>query len=268
MTAPKQLTIILPSYNDARIVEAIQSVRRFDDIATVKLLVVDGGSKSEIQDLIRPLMRPGDVFVCERDRGIFDALNKGLERCDTAYIGWLGSDDRFSGQVTAADVVSALAHHDLFVAGTAHFRGDRVRRVTHALPSRFGLVPFGMNNPHFSTFGRAALLRSDRFDLAVMAADIDYFIRIFATKPRVATTSSIATLMAEGGFSTQSYRVILRINRQLFAVYAKRLSAVFAPFALLVKLGSKSLSVVYYKLFKLDCAALERPAAAASATPP
>ena len=258
MTEIKRLSVILPSYNDARIADAIRSVRRFDDIGTVRLVVIDGGSKKEVKDMITTLLAPGDVFISEPDDGIFDALNKGLGFCRTEFIGWLGSDDLFTGKVLAGDVVCALENHDLFVAGTAVFQGHQIRRVTHALPSCFGLAKFGLHNPHFSTFGRAEILKSDRFELGIRgAADIAYFLRIFAKKPKVMTTGTIATLMGEGGFSTKSYCRIFRINLHLLSVYFRHTNVLIVPFVLLIKLGYKSLSLLYYKVFKLERAALE-----------
>lgn len=256
MTAAKRLGIILPSYNDIRITEAIASIRRFDDVGSVKLFVIDGGSTPEVCAAIRPLMRPDDVFISERDKGIFDALNKGLDVCDTEYIGWLGSDDIYTGQVPASMVICALTDHDVFVANTAMFSDRRVRRLTHSRPSSMGLVRFGLHNPHYSSFGRASLFRSQRFDLGLLAADIAYFIEIFSTHPRVLSSPRVATLQAEGGFSNRSYKRILRINAQLFSVYARRTNALVALLSLLVKLGYKVWSSMYYKVFTQECEAL------------
>jgi glycosyltransferase involved in cell wall biosynthesis len=257
MTQSKRLSIILLSYNDPRIADAINSVRRFDDVATVRLVLVDGGSKQEIRDLIQPLLSSDDVFVCERDKGIFDALNKGLERCTTEFIGWLGSDDAFTCQVRASDVVRSLQSYDLLVAGTALVRGNEVRRVSHALPSRLGLVKYGLNNPHFSTFGRARLLKSERFEVGMLGADIAYFLRIFDQKPTVETRSAIATLMNEGGFSTKSYVSALRVNLGLMSVYRKSTNFAVAPIAIIIKLTYKACSTLYYKIFRLDRSSLE-----------
>ena len=110
--------------------------------------------------------------------------------------------------------------------------------MTHALPSRFGLAKFGLHNPHFSTFGRAEILKSDRFELGIRGADIAYFIRIFAKMRKVMTTGAIATLMGEGGFSTNSYCNILRGNLQLLSVYLRHTNVLIVPFVLLIKLGS------------------------------
>lgn len=245
MIGNKRLSIILPSYNDPRIERAIQSIQHFDDLDTVKIVVVDGGSKSEIKELIKRGISKEDVLISEPDQGIFDALNKGLDLCDTEYIGWLGSDDMFTGKVLASQVISALENCDLFIANLSFFRNGYVTRTIHALPSRLGLTKFGLHNPHFATFGSAALLKSERFRLNLRGSDIDYFLKIFSRRPRVSSVSDIATLQEEGGFSNRSYIGILRTNLELIPLYG-----FLGPIAIIIKLGYKLLSKAYYRVFQ------------------
>jgi glycosyltransferase involved in cell wall biosynthesis len=256
MTADKSLCIILPSYNDARIERAIRSVRCFDDAGIVKIVLIDGGSKPETLQLIRRCLAPGDVLVSEPDKGIFDALNKGLDRSDTPYIGWLGSDDVFTGNLRAGEVVRRLQQHDMVVANAGHFRGEYITRVTHGMPSRLGMVRYGLNNPHFATFGSAALLKSERFQLGLRGADIEYFIRIFARKPRVDVVNVVATLAEEGGYSTGSYRLMMGSHLALIRVYADATNWVIAVLSYVLKFGYRLSSLAYYRLFRTrarDC---------------
>ena len=118
--------------------------------------------------------------------------------------------------------------------------------MIHALPSKLGLVKFGLHNPHFSTFGSAALLKSERFRLNLRGSDIDYFLRIFSRRPRVSSVSDIATLQEEGGFSNRSYIGILRTNLELIPLYG-----FLGPIAVVVKLGYKLFSSAYYRIFQV-----------------
>jgi glycosyltransferase len=261
MTNPRRLSIILPSYNDARIERAIRSIRAFDDAAIVKVVVVDGGSRPEILELIRKGLSPCDVLVSEPDRGIFDALNKGLDLCDTELVGWLGSDDLFTGNVLASRVAMHLEDADLLVARGALFRGEYITRVTPSAPSRLGLVKYGFNNHHFATFGTARLLKSERFSLALRGSDIEYFLKIFARKPRVVALPEIVTLGEEGGFSTRSRRNLLDTHLPLVPVYAGHTSLVSAWVATVAKLGYKLCQRVYFTVVRRrarDCSPLAR----------
>lgn len=245
----RRLAIILPSFNDARIAEAIDSVRRFDDLNTVRLIVIDGGSSRDVVKIIKRYLRPGDYFVSEHDHGIFDALNKGLEACDSEFIGWLGADDVFTGQLMASDVVHILERNDLFVAATAIVRGGRITRLTHSLPSKYRLARFGLHNPHYSTFGRAQLLKSESFRVGNIAADIEYFLRIFDHGPRVSVTPIVCTLQASGGFSNASHIKTLKVNEAVFMSYASHTNVVLASLAVILKLCYKVCSTVYFKVF-------------------
>ena len=251
MQSKRALSIILLSFNDLRVLRAIQSIRGFDDLDTVKIIVIDGGSKPDVVSAIRQQLTGDDILVSERDNGIFDALNKGLSLCKTEYLGWLGSDDVFSGEVLSSQVVSALESADLFVANLHYFHEGYVTRVTHSLPARKGLVRFGLNNPHFSTFGRSQLLTSEQFDLSLRGADIEYFLKIFDQHPRVTTTSNVATLQEEGGFSNKSGTGILRTNLELLPLYARYTNWVLAPILVMAKLIFKLSSKVYYRLNRI-----------------
>jgi glycosyltransferase len=246
----RRLSIILPSYNDSRIRRAIASIRRFDDIETVRIVVVDGGSSLEVKQIIRDGLSSEDIFISESDKGIFDAFNKGLDACDTEFIGWLGSDDLFTGKVLANQVVAALGKYDLFVANVAFFRDGVVTRITYSLPSRLGLVRYGFNNPHFATFGTARLLKSERFRLGTRAADIEYFVKIFDRHPRVASLNVVATLQEEGGFSNRSKADILRSNFELIPVFSRHTNWLVGPMAVALKLASKTISSVHCRLVR------------------
>ncbi len=91
-----RLSIIIPSFQDARILNTIRSVQRFDDLGCVEIIVVDGGSDGALLARCKALLTDKDTLISEPDKGIFDAFNKGLRVVAGDCIGWLGSDDIFS----------------------------------------------------------------------------------------------------------------------------------------------------------------------------
>jgi glycosyltransferase involved in cell wall biosynthesis len=245
MTSDKQISIILPNYNDKRIVNAISSVIQFDDVGEVKILVIDGGSDIEVQNLTRAALRGCDVFCSEPDKGIFDALNKGLAMLDTPYAGWLGSDDLFTGRIKASQVIRELESHDLFIADVSFFNAGYVTRKTHAYPCSIGLMKLGLHNPHYATFGRSELLAGERFRLDLHGSDIEYFLRIFNHKPRISTRGEVATYQAEGGYSNRNLLHVLKTNLELVSSFG-----LLGPIAIAVKLSYKALSKLYYTIHK------------------
>lgn len=243
-----ELSIIVPSLNDARIGHAIASIRRFDDVEAARLIVVDGGSSPEVLNLIRAQLRSRDTLISERDDGVFDALNKGLDAVQTRYVGWLGGDDLFTGEVRSSDVLEALTDADLYIGCLGFVGSGRLCRVTYSWPAARGLAPIGLHNPHFATFGRAELLKRERFDIAEPAADAGYFLRIFDKRPRVATTDRIITYQRLGGASNGSLLRVLRMNHSVFRTYRRRSNAVLAALAVTVKVGAKVASAVQCRI--------------------
>ena len=118
------------------------------------------------------------------------------------------------------------------------------------------LTRFGLHNPHFSTFGRSALFKSERFSLTLLGSDIDYFLRIMAKDPSVASTLKVSTLMREGGFSTRSCRQILRINVENYGTYRRINGPVLAAISVTLKLGYKIMSLVRCRMNSVEVRSL------------
>lgn len=248
LTNDGRISVIIPSYNDDRVLEAIKSVRRFDDAGITRIVLIDGGSRAELVKRIAAALGPDDTLVSEADSGIFDALNKGLAASRNEFIGWIGSDDVFTGAVTASEVQGALRDADLFVAQTAHVDGDAVTRMTYSWSSRTRATHRVLNNPHFSTFGRAELLKSESFPLDLRGADIAYFLRIFDKNPRVRTVNKVATFMQVGGYSNRNMGTSLRMHGELLRIHRQYMPAPFAVACVAFKLVFKAATALYFAL--------------------
>jgi hypothetical protein len=129
-----------------------------------------------------------------------------------------------------------------------HFRGEHVTRMTYARPAASGLVKYGFNNPHFSTFGRAGVFKGEKFLLGMRASDIEYFLRVFAPRRDISWTPTIAVASEEGGYSSESRSLVLRSNLRLVRVYAAHTGAVIAFLSVFFKLVVKSCNVLAYRL--------------------
>lgn len=247
MHEQQKLAIIIPSFNDARVIRAIRSARVFDDSGVVKVVIVDGGSTPTLIEEISEELNPDDLLVSEKDEGIFDGFNKGLALArDCEYIGWIGSDDYFTGSMKSSEVLSNLRDADLFIADVLHVAGGVVRRRTPALPSALGLWRVGLHNPHMGTFGTSELLCSVSFENAAPASDVDYFIKVFKRAKRVRFSSTPVVSQTLGGFSNGSFRKVLRGNKDSFRIYREHFGLFQAGIAIAGKLMLKVLSSVPY----------------------
>ena len=104
------VSIVTPSFNQARFLEATLRSVLEQDYPRIEYLVVDGASTDGSVDIIRRYADRLAWWVSEKDTGQSEAINKGLGRAHGEFIGWLNSDDIYlPGAISAA--VSAFQSH-------------------------------------------------------------------------------------------------------------------------------------------------------------
>ena len=119
------VTIVSPSFNQARFLEATLRSVLDQDYPRIEYLVVDGGSTDGSVEIIRRYADHLDWWISEKDSGQSEAINKGLRRARGQFVGWLNSDDIYlPGAVSAAVKVfqshpeAGLIYGDALAIGT------------------------------------------------------------------------------------------------------------------------------------------------------
>ncbi|MFO7633004.1 MAG: glycosyltransferase, partial [Caldilinea sp.] len=75
----------------------------------IELVVIDGGSTDGTRDVLQGYADRLAVLVSEPDRGIYDALNKGIARASGEVVGFLHSDDLFADEHVLSRITTAFA---------------------------------------------------------------------------------------------------------------------------------------------------------------
>jgi len=121
MTELPLVSIITPSYNHARYIEATMHSVLTQDYPQIEYIVVDGGSTDGTVELIEGHDKIA-WWISEKDKGQTDAINKGFARATGSILAWLNSDDTYEPGAVAAAVNYLQEHPEVgMVYGDCNF---------------------------------------------------------------------------------------------------------------------------------------------------
>jgi glycosyltransferase involved in cell wall biosynthesis len=194
----------------------------------VELLIADGDSSDGTADICRRNRQHLAHFVCEPDRGVYDAWNKLLPHARGEWICFLGADDRFPVTDTLARLTQAALSRPVgcrLVYGRVEYFNDNGQCVYHeGAPwgDCAGEMRFRNSIPHIGTLhARAIFDEGARFDTAYrIAGDYDLVRREALRNGAFFAADVVAAHAAWGGLSTraelelQSVREVGRIIRR------------------------------------------------------
>lgn len=217
-----KLSIITAVYNrQDTVAQAISSVAA-QSYSDVEHLIVDGASTDGTLDAVQRLARPGMQVISEPDRGIYDALNKGIRAASGEVVGLMHSDDFFAHdrvleyvaltfERTGADAV----YGDLDYVAAA----DTSRVIRHWHSGEFApqRLARGWMPPHPTLFVRRdAMLRLGLYDTDYrIAADYEAVLRWFGKgELSLAYVPEVLVKMRVGGESNRSLERIIQKSRE------------------------------------------------------
>jgi len=225
------IDIIIPSFNDLRIIRTISSIRVNKSYNLTKLIIIDGGSNESLLRLIRPLLRDTDFLISENDNGIFDALNKGLNSSKSEFIYWLGSDD-FINVNYDFDNAIAIFKKDSGIHGicykTLFFNDFNITRSLFIKNASLNRYKLGFHLPHFSTIWRRSSIGDLRFDLEYrISSDYDFFFKLFKSNSvNVKCINQVMVFMQEGGNSTKGLKQRWKGLKDVSKIHYKNTSSI------------------------------------------
>lgn len=171
------VTVITVVYNgEASISDTITSVIN-QDYKNVEYIIIDGGSTDKTLEIIKSFGDKIDLWVSERDQGIYDAMNKGITLANGNWINFMNSGDRMTKPDTLSQIFNQKPEADL-VYGDAliEHEGYSVLFPVHPINTIWKNSPFC----HQACFVKSEVMKNYKFDLQYkIGADHDLFYRAY-----------------------------------------------------------------------------------------
>lgn len=108
-----KVSIITVVFNGLKTIEdTIKSVlsQRYHDI---EYIVIDGGSTDGTLEILAMYQSSISKYISERDKGIYDAMNKGIKLSTGDIVATLNSDDIYAGETIVNQMVKFIQSNDL-----------------------------------------------------------------------------------------------------------------------------------------------------------
>lgn len=211
-----KISIITSTFNSGKTVkDTIESVLR-QSYTDFEYIIKDGGSKDDTLDIISgyaPQFGNKLKVVSEPDKGIYDAMNKGLQLATGDVVGLLNSDDFYTSDDTLKTIADAYEQYGAdAIYGDIHFVNDEdltkcVRYYSSAIFSR-PLMRYGMMPAHPSFYcKRSVYEKYGYFDTSYkIAADFESLLRfIYIGKINTKYIKKDFVTMRTGGASTADF---------------------------------------------------------------
>lgn len=248
MDAPV-FSIIIPTLNSESLIKrSIESVLN-QTFADFEILIMDGLSQDATLDIVENYHDQRIKISSTKDRGIYDAMNKGIAQARGEWVYFLGSDDRLFSQETLASVKTQCFDNIDVLYGNVFSM-----RFKGLYDGKFDEQKILKKNIcHQAIFLRRSLFsKIGNFDLAYKAhADWDHNMRWLLTAGiNHHYTDQVIAEYADGGFSSVSSDSLFKRERGLkYLLYSGYLLPVSKRIFLTLKEIKKSLAKGYFSLF-------------------
>lgn len=247
-----KVSIITVCFNSEKTIrDTIESVLS-QDYPEIEYIIVDGLSNDTTMQIVSEYNNKITKIVSEKDHGIYDAMNKGIQLATGSVIGMLNSDDYFEYPSAITDVVNcfiskpdaSLVFGDVIVVDP--FNTQNITRFYNANKFKTWKLRFGWMPPHPATFiKRSAYDQVGGYSLEYeISADYELFVRMLMVhRLTYARIDKVLVRMRAGGLSTSGIKNSLVLNLEIVKA-CKRNGVYTNLFLVLLKVPFKLLELL------------------------
>lgn len=223
-----KVSIITATYNSASTLESCMESVLNQTYGNIEYLIIDGNSKDKTLEIIQKANKiyPEIKWISEADKGIYDALNKGVAMASGEIIGFVHSDDFLASKYTVAEVVAMFkkksidgTYGDLqYIDPTSRSRVIRNWKSKQYHPR---LLKRGWMPAHPTLFLKKAVYKKHgNFNMKYkIASDYDFMLRILLDESlRFSYLPKVLVKMRVGGISNRNLASIYKKSQEDYSV--------------------------------------------------
>lgn len=197
-------------------IQCIESIHN-QTYKNIEHIVIDGASTDGTLDLLKEYAQKGwFTYISEPDKGIYDAMNKGIQKATGDYIAFINSDDYYCSRDAVKDSMQALdkENADFSYANAYILRGSKMEDWIGTLSK----VPFSNFPCHQTMFVRTSVLKKfGGFDTQrVELADNIVTLKLISENYKSVYLDKFIIHFRAGGFSANLQEKVIKIYPEIF----------------------------------------------------
>lgn len=222
MSANPKLSVITIVYNNAKDIErTMQSVLN-QTYQNIEYILIDGASNDGTIEIIQNYSNRLANFISEPDKGIYDAMNKGLAIATGDYVLFMNSGDEIYAPETVADVFASAPSGDIYYGETEMFdeHWNSLGQRRHRAPEHFDWHSFkyGMNVSHQAIYIKRSLTEPYNLNYKY-SSDIDWIIKAAKKSSSIVNTHLYVAKYLVGGISKKKHLASLKERFKILSHY-------------------------------------------------
>ncbi len=219
----QKVSIITVCFNSAKTIrDTIESVLS-QDYQNIEYIIIDGASNDGTMDIVREYGDKISVVISEEDRGIYDAMNKGIRIATGDVVGILNSDDYYSNTFAVTQLIKCMEEAgadtvfaDLLIVDASDT--DRIVRYYDSSAFHLGRLRYGWMPAHPTFMVKRVLYdKYGGFSLDYkIAADFEMIVRLFhKAGASYAYFPDVVIKMRSGGASSSGLKSSWVLNNEI-----------------------------------------------------
>lgn len=217
-----KLSVITIVYNNAKDIERTMLSVLNQSYKNIEYIVIDGASTDGTLQIIKKYENRLAKLISEKDKGIYDAMNKGLAQATGDYVLFMNSGDEIYELDTVQKIFATSPNADIYYGETEMYdeNWNSLGQRRHQAPETFTWRSFkyGMSISHQAIYMKRSL--TEPYDLRYKySSDIDWIIKIAKKASSIVNTHLYVAKYLVGGMSKQKHRESLKERFKIFSHY-------------------------------------------------
>jgi glycosyltransferase involved in cell wall biosynthesis len=197
-------------------------------ISNIEYIIIDGLSTDGTVEIIKEFDTSISYWISEKDKGIYDAMNKAIEKASGEWILFLNAGDTFYSNDSIEKFLQDVNPDTELYNGAINFIDQSTNEGRIKVP--YGLEKIWETIPcwHQASFIKTSLMKEYKYSLEYkIAGDHDFYLRCFNNNNKFQFTNNIIANMVAGGLHQQQAKLAYIESIKILAKYAPDINLIY-----------------------------------------